>query len=689
MKRLCKTFLLGAVSGFAALMSFSCMSGEWDKFPRWADTGNIANPHPEMRHTFEKDGTVVWDIEKDKYLPHYDHIEMSGLKSAVLLSYGVDETGNLVLNRHIVWPLLRTIPNNTHASLAQNFDKSWSPTITVNGQLQAEERPLQVRIRGFVEITSVTEAGVKIVRTVYPSVDKAGIFEKWELVNESGSVVQIDINGLNDTVITPKNKGVDGSYYLTAKTEFKNSTIELNENDSFSFSTFFYGQKDGVDVPEFDGKKELTARIKLVDEIFSKLQLESPDQTLNNAFNFAKLRASESIFDTKGGLLHAPGGGSYYAAIWANDQAEYVNPYFAYSGYKTGIDSAVNSYLTFLKWMKDDYSPVPSSIIAEGIDYWAGAGDRGDAAMIAYGASRFALSYGDKEVAEKLWPAIEWSLEYTKRQINSDGVIASDTDELEGRFPTGDANLCTSSLAYDAWISAAALAQELGKSSELVNEYRTNAVNLKAAINKFFGKKMGAYETYRYFAENTKLRAWICIPLTVGIYERAAGTVDALFSDRLWTVDGLKTEEGDETFWDRATLYAFRGVFAAGYPDRAFKYFKDYSYRRYLGDHVPYPVEAYPEGNQKHLSAESGLYCRIVTEGLFGLRPAGLKSFYVNPSFPEEWNEASLKNVYMHGSVVDIDVKRLDKESYEVKVIDGEKIFTVVVNQNQAELVTL
>ena len=54
--------------------------------------------------------------------------------------------------------------------------------------------------------------------------------------------------------------------------------------------------------------------------------------------------------------------------------------------------------------MNPEYKPLPSSIIAEGIDVWAGAGDRGDAAMVAYGASRYALSKGDKAEAEKLWP---------------------------------------------------------------------------------------------------------------------------------------------------------------------------------------------------------------------------------------------------------------------------------------------
>ena len=32
--------------------------------------------------------------------------------------------------------------------------------------------------------------------------------------------------------------------------------------------------------------------------------------------------------------MHGPGGEAYYAAIWANDQAEYVNPFFLFLGMK-------------------------------------------------------------------------------------------------------------------------------------------------------------------------------------------------------------------------------------------------------------------------------------------------------------------------------------------------------------------
>ena len=323
--------------------------------------------------------------------------------------------------------------------------------------------------------------------------------------------------------------------------------------------------------------------------------------------------------------------------------------------------------------MNDEYKPIPSSIIAEGKDIWNGAGDRGDGAMIAYGAARYALTRGDKEEATKLWPLIEWCLEFCKRKITKDGIVASDRDELEGRFPAGDANLCTSTLYYDALLSASYLAKELGKPSSVSKTYLKEAAQLKDAINKHFGYTIEGFEAYRYYDGNDILRSWICMPLTVGIYERKEGTIDALFSPRLWTKDGLLTQAGTETFWDRSTLYALRGVYAAGAREKATEYMKHYSTQRLLGDHVPYPIEAWPEGNQRHLSAESGLYCRIITEGLFGIRPTGFNTFTITPQLPDEWNFMYLNNIEaFQNSPFDIKVDR-----------DGDKIKTQIVKDGK------
>jgi hypothetical protein len=194
------------------------------------------------------------------------------------------------------------------------------------------------------------------------------------------------------------------------------------------------------------------------------------------------------------------------------------------------------------------------------------------------------------------------------------------------------------------------------------------AKTLRTNIEKYFGAKMDGFDTYRYYNGNDLLRSWICIPLTVGIFDRAQGTSDALFSDKLWTDQGLLTQEGSATFWDRSTLYGLRGVFAAGEIDRGLKYLTNYSNRRLLGDHVPYAVEAWPEGNQRHLSAESALYCRVITEGIFGFRPTGLNSFSITPQLPSSWNDMSLKNLIAFGD------RRIDNNISRA----GEKIEIVI-----------
>ena len=300
--------------------------------------------------------------------------------------------------------------------------------------------------------------------------------------------------------------------------------------------------------------------------------------------------------------------------------------------------------------------------------------------MIAYGAARYALTRADKAEAEELWSLIEWCLEYCRRQINDKGVVKSDRDELEGRFPAGDANLCTSTLYYDALISAAHLGRELKKSPKLIADYQKRAKAMRAAIESHFGATVKGYETYRYYEGNDILRSWICMPLCVGIYDRADATMDALFKSDLYTKDGLLTAQGSETFWDRSTLYAFRGGYAAGYADFITEQLSYYSNRRLLGDHVPYPIEAWPEGSQRHLSAESGLYCRIITEGMFGIRPTGMRSFELKPEIPTDWEFASLKNIRAFGGDFDVVVKRAagDKLRVEVAEKGGKKqIFTV------------
>ena len=190
-------------------------------------------------------------------------------------------------------------------------------------------------------------------------------------------------------------------------------------------------------------------------------------------------------------------------------------------------------------------------------------------------------------------------------------------------------------------------------------------------MERYFGAQVEGFDTYAYYKGNDILRSWICIPLTVGIDERAEGTIKALFSPRLWTENGLLTQAGSETFWDRSTLYALRGVYAVGETEKATDYLKRYSTTRLLGDHVPYAIEAWPEGSQRHLSAESGLYGRILTEGVFGIRPTGLRSFSLTPRLPQEWNEMTLRHICAFGTQFDIHVERAKGGKLNVEVVQN------------------
>jgi hypothetical protein len=78
-----------------------------------------------------------------------------------------------------------------------------------------------------------------------------------------------------------------------------------------------------------------------------------------------------------------------------------------------------------------------------------------------------------------------------------------------------------------------------------------------------------------------------------------------------------------------------------------------------VGDHAPYPVEAYPQENQRQLAAESALYCRVLTEGIFGITPIGFQSFKCAPKLPEEWERMALRSMRLAGGIYDLVAKRI------------------------------
>lgn len=603
---------------------------------------------------------IVWDGPFDG---HTDYLEMSGLGSSFIVTYGTDAQRKLHLQRRVIFPQLRTRPNNTHASFSSTIREELTPRLVISGE--TEERALRFELDGNLRVFS-TLGGAEIEREFFPPVDKRACVERICIRNTTQKEVTCTLTNAGQT----RNEAVRGcagvlvSYILAPEL-----SVTLAPGESHTFGITYAGEMLPQMPTACDADAELLARRKRIAELLEPVRLDTGDNVLDTMFEFSKIRAGESIFRTKNGLIHCPGGDSYYAAVWCNDQAEYSGPWFAFTGDKTLLEAAETAYRWYIPFMDETYEPIPSSVIAEGLDYWNGAGDRGDAAMYLYGASSYCLTRGDREQAKALWSSIQWCAEYCKRKVNEHGVIASDSDELETRFPAGDANLCTSSLCCMGLRAAAQIADEFGE-TDLAADYRKRAQELSVAMDAFFGATVSGYETYRYYDGNDVLRSWICMPLCADLFTRAKGTVDALTGPELFTDDGLLSQEGSSTVWDRSTLYGLRGIFRAGYTEKAFTFLQQYCRTRLLGERVPYAIEAFPEGNKRHLSAESALFAQIVLFGLLGITPTGFSRFTLSPTLPAELDHLTLENIHAFGKTFGIHVTH---DGWEVRC-DGKTI---------------
>ena len=625
------------------------------------------------------DRRIVWTVKEGQN--HLDDIEMSGLLTDLIVEYGVKEDGGLHIKQHCFFPTLRTIPNNTHATYSVTFNRDCMPQIMYNGT-PIEEKPWEFIIDGILTVKSRTNAGVDIKREFFPSTDKKLCLERITLESKKDITLTLPRPRCFVYCYGRGTKGV----YITRVHHNGNNEIKLKAKKSYSFTIFLscHIANEAFSLP--NPQKELEKRRSRVEMLCdNSLVLESNIPELDTLTRFSKLRAGESIFSTLSGKFHSPGGRAYYAAIWCNDQIEYAGPHFAMTGDKTAIEASYNAYLAYIPFMSESYHPLPSSIIAEGLDIWEGAGDRGDAAMYLYGASLFCLYLGDEKIAKKLFPPIKWCAEYCNRKKTKDGVISSDSDELEGRFPTdGVANLSTSSLCYGGLILAARLALSLGD-EETATEYNQRASELKNAIESYFGATLHGFDTYRYSKGFDTLRAWICLPLCMGITDRAEGTIAAMLSPYLMTEDGLLScelsdQNQSKTIWDRATLYGMKCGFMCNMGDIMTPTLIDYCNKRLLCDRVPYPVEAYPEGGKRHLSGESALFVRIITEGIFAISPESLTSFSFDPNIPRSFGNISLSKIFICGHSFDIHIKGLhwqvnkDGQLYKMGTANGSRV---------------
>lgn len=537
--------------------------------------------------------------------------------------------------------------DNGRAIFEENRDLI--PEILIDGKPLKPALPAKVSFDGMLTLTYPEIGGVVATRTLYPSMSKALVLDEWRLRNTSRKKIQVSVK-------PARTEKREGEKVVMAWQSRAVKATTVTPGGGIMFHTSIHARL--TDEPDLapDVVTEHAARRALADAAWKGPgRLETPDLDLDVAYALQKFHVLETPIESSKGVITHNGSLTYSPGIWANDPVEYSSPLFPFFGDPQLNQASMQMYRIWLDHCREHgIDPFPGSFEHAALKLtqrW-----RGDDAMVLYGLAKFLLFQGDRAAAEEMWPLIEFSAESAKRNTRPDGIVASKTDEMEGRYPTGDANLSTSSLAYGGYRLAASLGRSLGKPQAA--EFDQRADKLRKAIESFFGAEVEGFHTYRYFKENTVLRGWILLPLAMGITERQDATLDAMVSDKLWPNrmqggDILAASDRRETEWGRETYYALRVLFKAGRTEQALDLTRRVVKAQIFGARGPYPDE-----DAIDMLCPGSLYPRVFTEGMFGIVPTGLDSFECTPWLPKDWPRMALRDVRAFGKAWDLVVER-------------------------------
>ena len=133
--------------------------------------------------------TLVWQVAPGEV--HSDNYEMSGLYVDAIIGYGVSECGTLWLERTGYFPTLRTIPNDTHATLEVSVPSSQVPVLLLDGR-PATEYPQEFRLDGTLTVHSRTETGATVTRQFFPASESLCVIEAVTVTAQQPIIVSVN-----------------------------------------------------------------------------------------------------------------------------------------------------------------------------------------------------------------------------------------------------------------------------------------------------------------------------------------------------------------------------------------------------------------------------------------------------------------------------------------------------------------
>lgn len=181
-------------------------------------------PASAQRWTMDPAGHgIVWRV--DGAVPHADHIEMSGQRMACVLRWGVGADSAFRLERSLVFPLLRTVPNNTHASLMFRLATDIPALLAIDGLALQAERVDTVAIDGGLEVrsrwytgghnigaarTAAAGPAIAMTRRIFPSRELPVLCERYVVRNIARRRLTVYVPEFSQRFETDPDKGGGG-----------------------------------------------------------------------------------------------------------------------------------------------------------------------------------------------------------------------------------------------------------------------------------------------------------------------------------------------------------------------------------------------------------------------------------------------------------------------------------------------
>lgn len=121
--------------------------------------------------------------------------------------------------------MLRTLPENAHASLERRLADTLSAQPLVNGKQLSSGTVEELHIDGLFSVKSAHSEGVISKRTIFPSVLGPAIVDRIQLTNVGDKTLEVVVPSWKRYEVTEADQGLYGSYiideFVTGEGRFK------------------------------------------------------------------------------------------------------------------------------------------------------------------------------------------------------------------------------------------------------------------------------------------------------------------------------------------------------------------------------------------------------------------------------------------------------------------------------------